>query len=124
MSHLSARLLYWSPRILAAALALFLSLFALEAFSEFHVLWKAMLAFCIGLLPAAIVAVILAVAWRWEWVGAVLFSLAAAYYALSWTIPPRHMNWTATAGISGPLLVIGGLFLANWMERAKIRTAL
>jgi len=124
MSHLSARLLYWSPRILAIALAIFLSLFALEAFSEFHVLWKAILAFCIGLLPAAIVAVILALAWRWEWVGAALFSLAATYYALIWTVPPRHMNWPATLGISGPLLVIAGLFLANWIERAKVRPAL
>ncbi|MGB8031604.1 MAG: hypothetical protein WCF30_18280 [Terracidiphilus sp.] len=123
MSRLSARLLYWSPRILAIALAIFLSLFALEAFNEFHVFWKCILAFCIGLLPAAIVAAILSVAWRWEWVGAALFALAALYYAWSWTVPPRHMNWTATAGISGPLLVIAALFLANWIERAKLRTA-
>ena len=123
MSRLSARLLFWSPRILTILFALFLSAFALEAFNEFHIFWKCVLAFCIGLLPAAIVAAILTVAWRWAWVGAALFTLAAAYYAWSWTIPPRHMQWAATAGISGPLLVIAALFLANWIERAKIRTA-
>jgi len=123
MSRLSARLLFWSPRILTILFVLFLSAFALEAFNDFQVFWKCVLAFCIGLLPAAIVAAILAVAWRWEWVGAALFTLAAVYYAWSWTIPPRHMQWEATAGISGPLLVIAGLFLANWIERAKVRMA-
>ncbi|MGO9325042.1 MAG: hypothetical protein ACLP07_10810 [Terracidiphilus sp.] len=123
MSRLSARLLYWSPRILTILFALFLSAFALEAFNEFHVFWKCVLAFCIGLLPAAIVAAILVVAWRWEWLGAALFTLAALYYAWSWTVPPRHMNWPATAGISGPLPLIAGLFLANWIGRGKLRTA-
>ncbi len=123
MSRSAARLLYWSPRVLAILFVLFLGAFALDAFNEFHVFWKCILAFSIGLLPAAIVAAILAVAWRWEWVGAAMFALAAVYYAWSWTVPPRHMNWPATAGISGPLLVIAGLFLANWIERAKLRTA-
>ena len=124
MSRLSARVLFWSPRILTILFVLFLSAFALEAFNEFHVFWKCILAFCIGLLPAAIVAAILAVAWRWEWLGAALFALAALCYAWSWTVPPRHMQWVATAAISGPLLVIAALFLANWIERAKLRTAL
>jgi hypothetical protein len=123
MSRISARLLFWSPRILSISFAIFLSLFALEAFNEFHVFWKCVLAFCIGLLPAAIVAAILTVAWRWEWVGAALFTLAALYYAWSWTVPPRHMHWPVIAGISGPLLLIAGLFLANWIERGKLRTA-
>ncbi len=124
MSRLSARLLFWSPRILTILFVLFLSAFALEAFNEYHVFWKCILAFFIGLLPAAIVAAILAVAWRWEWLGAALFTLAALYYAWNWTVPPRHMQWVATAVISGPLLVIAALFLANWIERAKLRMAL
>jgi hypothetical protein len=123
MSRSAARLLFWSPRVLTILFVLFLGPFALDAFNEFHVFWKCILAFCIGLLPAAIVAAILVIAWRWEWVGAALVALAALCYAWNWTVPPRHMNWPATAGISGPLLLIAGLFLANWIERAKVRTA-
>jgi hypothetical protein len=123
MSRLSGRLLYWSPRIVTILFVLFMGAFALDAFNEFHVFWKCILAFLIGLLPAGIVAAILVVAWRWEWVGAVMFALAAVYYAWSWTVPPRHMNWPATAGISGPLLVIAGLFLAGWIQRDKLRPA-
>jgi len=70
MSRSAARLLFWSPRILAIALAIFLSLFALEAVNEFHGLWRTALAFSIGLVPALIVVAVLAAAWKWEWIGA------------------------------------------------------
>lgn len=119
MSHFFVRLLYWSPRILAAAFAVFLSLFALDVFNEAHGFWHTALALSIHLIPAAIVLVILAIAWRWEWIGAALFVLAAAFYA--WYVLPRHIGWVGA--ISGPLLVIAALFLADWMEREKLRTA-
>ncbi len=119
MSPMSSRLLFWSPRVLAIAFVLFLGAFALDAFNEFHVFWKCVLAFSIGLLPSAIIAAILAIAWRCDWLGAALFALAGLYYAWSWTIPPRHMNWPVVAAISGPLLLIAGLFLINWMQRTR-----
>ena len=40
MSRSAARLLYWSPRILTIAFGIFISLFALEAFNQFHGFWR------------------------------------------------------------------------------------
>jgi hypothetical protein len=123
MSRIGAGLLHWSPRILSLAFALFLSLFALDVFQEFHGFRLMVLAFLVHLIPALVIVAILAVAWRWAWIGAVLYLLAADYYAWSWTIPPRHVHWAPIAGISGPLLVMAALFLADWLERPALRPA-
>lgn len=122
MSLSAARLLYWSPRIIAILFVLFLSAFALDAFNEFHVFWKCLLAFVIGLLPAAIVAVSLAAAWRWEWIGAAAFALLGTWY--SWNALHRHfLSWPIFLAIPLPLFFLALLFLANWIERAKLRAA-
>ena len=120
MNQLSARLLYWSPRILAIAFALFLSLFALDVFDEVHGFWVTALAFSIHLVPALIVVAVLIAAWRWEWVGAVAYALLTALY-LWWGLPKRPFLGVLTIATS--LIVIAGLFLANWIERPKLHTA-
>ncbi len=123
MSRSAARLLYWSPRILTIAFGIFISLFALEAFNQFHGFWRLAIAFAIGLVPALIVLAVLAAAWKWEWIGAAIFALLAICY--SWGAIHRHfLSWPIFLGIPLPLLVIAGLFLANWIERSKLRTAL
>ncbi|HTW49284.1 MAG TPA: hypothetical protein VMD92_15130 [Acidobacteriaceae bacterium] len=123
MSRVTARFIYWSPRILSVAFAIFLSLFALEAFNEVHGFGRILLAILIDLVPALVIVAVLIAAWRWEWIGAGLFFLAAVYYAWSWTGPPRHVHWTPIAGISGPLLVMAALFLMSWIERSNVRLA-
>jgi hypothetical protein len=120
MSRSVARLLYWSPRILAIVFAFLLSLFALDVFNEAHGFWHTSLALLVHLIPALVVVAVLLASWRWEWMGAGLFTLAAIFYA--WMVLPMHINWAVTVAI--PLLVIGALFLANWIERAKLRSAL
>ena len=121
MSHFTARLLYWSPRILAIAFAVFISIFALDAFGENHGFWPTALAFSIHMIPTMIVVAILIAAWRWEWVGAVVYALLTALY-LWWGLPRRPLFGVLMIAI--PLLVIAGLFLADWIERAKLRLAL
>jgi hypothetical protein len=120
MSHLIARLLYWSPRILDIAFAILISVFALDVFNEAHGFWGTVLALSIHLIPTAIVVVMLMVAWRWELAGAVLFAFLAAWFV--WSKSPRHfMHWSMVLGIPLPLLVIAALFLAHWIERPKSR---
>src|ERR1039458_1105158 len=115
MSRVTARLLYWSPRILSIAFAIFLSLFALDVFNEIHGFWQTVLAFSIHLIPAMVIVAVLIVAWRWEWIGTGLFSLAAVYYAVH--MLSRNMkNWPAVMGISLPLLLIAATFLAGWIK--------
>jgi hypothetical protein len=122
MSRVTPRLLYWFPRILSIAFALFLSLFALDVFNEIHGFWWTLFAFLIHLIPAMVIVAGLIVAWRWESIGAGMFLLAAVYYAVH--MLSRNMNnWPAVLGISLPLLVIAAMFLGDWIKRSHVRLA-
>jgi len=112
------RVLFWTPRVLCILFAIFLSVFALDVFSEGYGLWKTIGALLLHLIPTFIVVIVLVIAWRWEWVGAILFSALALFYlATTW----GRYHWSAYVSISGPLFLIGILFLLNWRYRAEVR---
>ena len=119
MNTSTKRVLFWTPRVLCILFAMFLSLFALDVFSEGYGFWEAILALLIHLVPVYIVVIVLVIAWRWEWVGAILFiALALFYLVWSW----GRFQWSAYLVISGPLVLLGVLFLFNWIYRAQLRT--
>jgi hypothetical protein len=112
------RALFWTPRILCILFAMFLSLFASDVFGEGLSFWETILALLIHLVPVYIVIIILVIAWRWEWVGAILFTaLAVLYVVWAW----GRFDWSAYLAISGPLVLVGVLFLFNWIYRAQLR---
>jgi cytosine/uracil/thiamine/allantoin permease len=115
MSVSSRRILFWAPRALGIAFALFIGMFATDVFNEGYSFWNTVLAFAIHLVPAAIVVVVLVLAWRWEWIGAVLFAAVGTLYMLNVL---RHLNWILM--ISGPLVLIAALFLVSWLKRAEL----
>jgi hypothetical protein len=117
MSVYSRRILFWAPRALGIAFALFMGMFATDVFNEGYGFWDTLLAFAIHLVPAAVVAVVLVLAWRWEWIGAVLFAAAGTLYLLN-TL--RHPNWILS--ISGPLFLIAVLFLVSWLKRSELHS--
>lgn len=113
------RVIFWTPRILCILFAAFLSLFSLDVFSEGYGFWKTILALLIHLTPTYIVIIALVVAWRWEWVGAILFvGLALIYLVLAWGKFPL----VTYLAISGPLFLVGGLFLINWLYKTDLRS--
>ena len=119
MNTSTKRVLFWTPRVLCILFAMFLSLFALDVFSEGHGFWETILALLIHLVPVYIVVIALVIAWRWEWVGAILFiPLALFYLVWSW----GQFHWSAYLVISGPLFLVGVLFLINFVYRAELRT--
>ena len=110
--------LFWSPRVLCILFAMFLSLFALDVFNEGYGFGETIFALLIHLVPVYILVIALVIAWRWEWIGAVLFlSLSMLYLFMSW----GRVHWSAYWGISGPLVLLGGLFLLNWIYRRELR---
>ena len=123
MSTLSRRLLFWTPRALSIAFAAFLSLFALDVFSEPHGFWDTALSLTMHLVPVFVVLAILALAWRWEWIGAVFYSFAGLLYVAlttSLTLPPV-IKLNRIMIIAGPSFVIALLFMANWLKRRELR---
>ena len=67
------RAVYWIPRILCLLFAVFISLFALDVFSEGYGFWETIVALVMHLVPPGMILMALAIAWRWEWLGAILF---------------------------------------------------
>jgi hypothetical protein len=125
MSGLSKRILYWLPRAFSMAFLVFLSLFALDVFNEHLGFWRTALALFRHLIPVFVLAAALVLAWRWEWIGAVLYAAAGLLYinrVMSISRPLSaavKLNWIVT--IAGPALIIAGLFLANWLKRGELQ---
>lgn len=118
MTTCAMRALYWAPRILGILLAVFLSLFALDVFGGGYSPLQTIGALLLHLVPTFLVLVALAVAWRWEWIGAVLFgALAVLYLFMTWGRFPLGVY----VSVSGPLALTGFLFLLNWIYRAELR---
>ena len=122
MTGLSMRTLFWAPRVLAMLYIAFLSMFALDVFSEEHGFWRILVALSLHLIPAFVLIVVLILAWRWEWIGATLFAAAGVVYValvLGRPLAPAiKVNWILT--IAGPTFLVAALFLANWLKRDEL----
>jgi len=111
-------LLFWTPRILTILFALFISLFALDVFGEGNTFWQTVLALFIHLIPTFLIIIFLLFAWRWEWIGAVVYNaLGMLYIIMLYGRFPVSVYFT----ISGPLFLVGILFLLNWIFREKLK---
>jgi len=118
MSSRTKKVIYWSPRILGILFAVFISLFAFDVFGEGYGFWEAILALLIHLVPTYLVIIALVLAWRWEWIGAVLFTGLGIFYII-WTW--GKFPWVTYVVISGPLFLVGILFLVNWITRSEFK---
>jgi hypothetical protein len=126
MSHAFKRWLFWSPRAISIAFIAFLSLFALDVFDGRLGFWGTALALTMHLIPSFFLIISLILAWRWEWIGAALYGAAGVAYVV-WVISmsrpvPAAMRLTWALMIAGPAFLIAGLFLANWLKHAEVRS--
>jgi hypothetical protein len=115
----NAPLLVWTPRLLGVIFAAFVGLFALDVFTEPSTVGQTLVAFVVHLLPAAIVLILLLIAWRWQAAGGLLFLAAGAGYAIAVVAGQRPLSWILA--ISGPLVLIGVLFLLSRRPPSRAR---
>ncbi len=116
MSKLQARLLYWSPRLLSIAFALFISVFAFDVFDAPGGFWMHFLALGLHMVPTFFLAVVMLLAWRWEWIGCVAFAACGIAYSI-WAAH-RNVEWIFVLGL--PMFIIAALYLASWIKRVPI----
>jgi hypothetical protein len=109
-------IVFWSPRVLTIVFALFLGVLATDVFGEKNdILWT-LAAFFIHLIPAFIVAAVLALAWRREWIGVAAFAaLGITDVIMMW----RRFPLAAYAATAGPLFLNSVLFYLSWRERVR-----
>jgi hypothetical protein len=104
--------------VLAILFALFISVFALDVFGESLGFWGTAAALFIHLIPTFLVILVLAFAWRRELIGAAVYIfLGILYVVIAW----GRVHWSAYLAISGPLFLLGLLFLLGWHYRAELR---
>jgi hypothetical protein len=85
--------------------------FALDAFSPEKARADAWLDFALHLVPALAVLTIVALAWQRPLIGACAFLVLAFAYAVG---AGGRLDWIVV--ISGPLMVVGLLFLWSWRK--------
>ena len=120
MTQPTKRFVFWTPRILCILFALLVGLFALDAFYQDYEMGKSILAFSIHLAPTFVILLVLAISWRWEWIGGILFIALGTYFIVtSW----ERFQIITYFLLSGPLFLIGILFLINWFKHSELRVS-
>jgi hypothetical protein len=115
MKYASGKLMLWSPRILGILVALFLGLFALDVFEPGKRFGEVLPGFLIHITPSVVLLLIVAVSWRWEWVGGIVFVALATFYAVTQS---NHVDWILV--IAGPLVFVGVLFFLSWSHHNEL----
>lgn len=103
---------------------LFLALFSLDIFEGNYGFWGTVVGLLMHNIPVFILSLLLAAAWRREWIGAIAFTLGGLSYAgvvltnvfktgFEW----YYLAWIAQ--ISGIAFLIGILFFVGWRRKIK-----
>ena len=111
MERTAARLARWSPTMAGILVSLLIGMFALDAFSEGKPFVQALPDFVMHLIPAFVLLAIVGASVRRPWLGAITFISLGVLYAL--TMSKGRLDWMLA--ISSPLIVVGALFLWNWV---------
>ena len=121
----SAKIFYWTPRIICIIAILFISLFALDAFSPELSFWQQIGGFLMHLIPSFILLAILILAWKKEFIGGILFTiigivLTPVVYALNYRM--NHsvvMSLGIILTITIPFVLVGILFIISHFRKNR-----
>jgi hypothetical protein len=122
-------IVHWLPRALCMAAILFISLFAADSFAPNLTIWQQVGGFLLHLVPSFILASLLAVAWKWEKIGGIIFTIIGIVTSpmiYLFNYQRNHSVWISTStvlSITFPFVVIGILFLVSHsIKKRQIRS--
>lgn len=124
---MSVKTWYWLPRILCMLAIVFVSLFALDAFSSELSFWQQMGAFLMHLIPSFILLALLILAWKKELIGGIIFmliGLGLSPVVFSHNYRMNHsifMSLGIILTITIPFAIVGLLFLISHFKRKKLK---
>ncbi len=121
----SMKLLHWTPRILCILAIIFLSLFALDAFEEGMPIGKQILGFLIHMIPSFVLIIFLIIAWKWEFIGGIIFMAVGIIFSpiiFNMNYSMNESIWVSIgiiASITFPFIIVGVLFVVNYYQKKK-----
>jgi len=96
-------------------------MFSLDIFEMNLGFWGTIVGLFMHLIPSFVLIIILIFAWRYEWLGGVVFILAGVFYMtmllLNSSFEWYMLSWIAI--ISGPAILIGILWFLSWTKRTN-----
>lgn len=123
----SVIVLHWVPRIICILAILFISKFALNAFESYLTIWQQILLLLVHLIPSILMMGLLIIAWKWELLGGILFTLLGLglipiifqhNYNMDQSVV---MSFGFVMMIALPMVIIGILFILSYTKRKKFR---
>lgn len=118
MNNTLKSILFWTPRALMTLFALFLVVFSFDVFGNGEPFWTVVAGFLIHNIPTFVLLLVIWLTWRREWIGGVIFVLLGLAYIVL-TLGKVHIS--AQIIIGGLPILIGLLYLLNWIYRAELR---
>ena len=119
------KIIHWSPRIICILAILFISLFAGEAFDSGVTFWQKIGVFLMHLIPSFILLIFLTIAWKWEFIGGIIFlviGLGFSPYIFMHNYNMKHsvaLTLLTVMCITMPFVVVGILFLISHSMKKK-----
>jgi hypothetical protein len=110
----------WAARLASIVFALFLSIFAMDVFSEGLGFGKSIIALLMHLIPSMLILLVLLISWNWEWVGGLVYILLGFLYIY---VSRNRFEWSNIAIITLPLFALGILFWIGWYQRTHYKQA-
>ena len=125
MNKKALKLIYWLPRIICILAILFVSLFALDAFEAGKTIWQQIATFLIHMVPSFILLIFLLIAWKWEFLGGIIFILIGVGFS-PWIFMHNYkmnntigMSLVTILLITFPFVLVGILFLISHKLQRK-----
>ena len=121
----SIKILHWTPRIICILAILFISLFALDSFDSNKTILQQIGDFLMHLIPSFGLIIILIVAWKWEFIGGIIFILIGLGFSPFIFKHNYNMNHSVDLSlqtvfiITMPFVVVGILFIVSHFKKRK-----
>ena len=115
----SVKIFHWLPRIICILSILFISLFAADAFSHELTIWQQLGDFIMHLIPSFILLSFLIVAWKWEYIGGIIFiiiGLGLSPIVFTHNYNMNNSVWMSLGiilSITIPFVIVGILFIVS-----------
>ena len=123
---ISNKIIHWISRIICILAILLVSMFALDAFESNQTIWQQIGGFLIHLIPSYILIAFLFIAWKWELIGGILFSLIGIGFAPFIYIHNYNMNHSVLTSleiillINFPFIIAGTFFILEHFIKKRI----